>query len=111
MISNSKGILMKATRWSSLCAIALLGLELAGCGASPVRESTGEYFDDMIITTKVDTQLIGGGVNLAKIKVETFKGKVQLSGFAKSEQEKQSAAQIAESVNGVKQVVNDILIQ
>jgi hyperosmotically inducible protein len=102
---------MKAIRRSSLCAIALLVPALAGCGGSPVRESTGEYFDDMIITTKVDTQLIGSGVNLAKIKVETFKGRVQLSGFAKSEQERQSATQIAESVNGVKQVVNDILIQ
>jgi hyperosmotically inducible periplasmic protein len=102
---------MKAIRRSSLCAIAVFVPALAGCGGSPVRESTGEYFDDMIITTKVDTQLIGSGVNLAKIKVETFKGKVQLSGFAKSEQEKQSATQIAESVNGVKEVVNDVLIQ
>jgi hyperosmotically inducible periplasmic protein len=59
----------------------------------------------LIITTKVDTQLISSGVNLAKIKVETFKGKVQLSGFAKSEQKKQSAAQIAESVNDIPRAV------
>jgi hyperosmotically inducible protein len=102
---------MKAIRRSSWWAIALLVPTLAGCGGSPLRESTGEYFDDMIITTKVDTRLVGSGVSLAKIKVETFKGKVQLSGFAKSEQEKQSAAQFAESVNGVKEVVNNILIQ
>src|ERR1700694_1053364 len=56
MISNSKGIFMKAIRRLSLCAIALLLPALAGCGGSPARESTGEYFDDMIITTKVDTQ-------------------------------------------------------
>lgn len=102
---------MKATRQSSFCAIALSLLALAGCGGSSVRESSGEYFDDMVITTKVNTQLIGGGVNLVKIKVETFKGRVQLSGFAKSEEEKQSVAQIAESVDGVREVVNDILTQ
>jgi hypothetical protein len=38
---------MKAIRGSSLCAIALLVPALAGCGGSPVRESTGEYFDDI----------------------------------------------------------------
>ena len=76
-----------------------------------MRESTREYFDDMVITTKVDVQLFGSGGNLANIKVETFKGKVQLSGFAKSEQEKQSASQIAAPINGVKEVINGILIQ
>ena len=76
-----------------------------------MRESTGEYFDDMVITTKVDVQLFGSGGNLANIKVETFKGKVQLSGFAKSEQEKQSASHIASPINGVKEAINGIPIQ
>lgn len=102
---------MKVIRQSFLFAIALLVPVLAGCSGSPVRESTGEYFDDTIITAKVSTQLIGRSVNLAKIKVETFKGKVQLSGFAETDQEKRSAADIAKSVNGVKEVVNDILIE
>jgi len=102
---------MRAVKQSSLSVTVLLVLALAGCAGSPTRESTGEYFDDAVITTKVDTQLIGSGVDLTKIKVETFKGKVQLSGFAKSEQEKHSVAQIAESVNGVTEVINDIRIE
>jgi hyperosmotically inducible protein len=91
--------------------MALLVLLLAGCGGSPVRESTGEYVDDTIITTKVIAEFVGTGIDFANIKVETFKGNVQLSGFTKTEQEKQASADIAKSVNGVKGVFNEILIK
>ena len=91
-----------------LCAT--FALTVAGCAGSPTRESTGEYVDDVVLTTKVDTKLIRSGFNPTRIKVETFKGKVQLSGFVKSEQEKQTAAQLAESVDGVKEVINEILV-
>lgn len=102
---------MNPTRSSSLLAMALLVPLLAGCGASPVRESTGEYVDDTIITTKIVAGFVGNGINLANIKVETFKGNVQLSGFTKTEQEKQGSEDIAKSVSGVKQVFNEILIK
>jgi hyperosmotically inducible periplasmic protein len=102
---------MNATRLSSLLAMALLVPLIAACGGSPVRESTGEYVDDTIITTKIIAEFVGSGVNLANIRVETFKGNVQLSGFTKTEQEKQATADIAKSVNGVKEVFNEILIK
>lgn len=45
------------------------------------------------------------------VNVETFKAVVQLSGFAKTEAERQKAGQLARSVRGVKDVKNDIRIK
>ncbi|MGH8657243.1 MAG: BON domain-containing protein [Gammaproteobacteria bacterium] len=44
------------------------------------------------------------------IYVDTFKGTVQLSGFAKSSHERQQAEQVARSVAGVEAVKNDISV-
>jgi hyperosmotically inducible periplasmic protein len=47
-------------------------------------------------------------VSALNIKVNTYEGTVQLSGFAKSAAEAERAAQLARSVSGVKTVKNDI---
>ncbi len=85
---------------------------LAGCAATPTQESTGEYLDDTTITTKVKTALLNDPqVSGLAINVETFKGTVQLSGFADSEDESQRAAELARSVDGVQAVRNDIRLK
>jgi osmotically-inducible protein OsmY len=92
-----------------LCLITALAV---GCAGSKTKESTGEYIDDSAITTKVKAKLTEDKeVSALAISVETFKGVVQLSGFAKSEQERQKAAQLARSVGGVKEVKNDIRLK
>ena len=50
-------------------------------------------------------------VSAMAISVETLKGTVQLSGFAKSLDEKMQAERIARSVNGVNAVKNDIVVR
>ena len=50
-------------------------------------------------------------VDATNIKVETYKGTVQLSGFAKSQAEINKAVQIARNVSGVQSVKNDILLR
>jgi osmotically-inducible protein OsmY len=45
------------------------------------------------------------------ISVETLKGTVQLSGFAKSLDEKMSAERLARTVAGVTTVQNDIVVR
>jgi osmotically-inducible protein OsmY len=45
------------------------------------------------------------------VQVETFKGTVQLSGFVGSERERQRAAELARSVEGVKEVRNDLQLK
>ena len=93
---------------SGLIAI-LLATVLAACGGSPTKESTGEYIDDVAITTKVKTAFVEDkAVKAASVKVETFKGIVQLSGFAESGNEIDRAVEIAGKVPGVKSVRNDI---
>lgn len=85
---------------------------LTACGGGPTKESTGEYLDDSVITTKVKTAFVQSKeVKATNIVVETFKGNVQLSGFADSRTEIERAAQIAAKVAGVKSVRNDISLK
>jgi osmotically-inducible protein OsmY len=97
---------------SAVSAVALSAALLGGCAASPSHESTGQYFDDTTITTKVKSKLLGSeGVWSTDLSVTTVQGVVRLSGFAKSEQDRQHAGEIAQSVAGVKQVDNQIRVQ
>lgn len=95
-----------------LAVAALVAVVLAGCAATAKQESTGEYIDDTAITTQVKTALVANKeVSAMAINVETFKGTVQLSGFANSVQEKEKAAEVARTVAGVKSVKNDIRLK
>ena len=96
---------------SGLVAI-LLATALAACGSSPTRESTGEYIDDAAITTRIKTAFVEDkAVKATNVKVETFKGTVQLSGFAESGNEIDRAVEIAANVPGVRSVRNDIRLK
>lgn len=91
---------------------AILAAVLAGCAGSPTRESTGEFVDDSAITTKVKTALLDDKVTRGlTVHVETFKGSVELSGFVKSGEDKQRVGEVANSVKGVKSVVNSLVIR
>ena len=95
-----------------LVAAALAVVLLGGCAGSPIQESTGEYIDDTTLTSKVKTTLLQDPqVSGLAINVETFKGEVQLSGFANTEAERQRAAVLASKVPGVVAVTNDIRLK
>ncbi len=84
----------------------------AACAATPSRESTGEYVDDSVITTKVKALLAKDDILKAfEIGVETYKGTVQLSGFVNSKQAVDKAGEIALSVKGVKSLKNDLIVK
>lgn len=96
----------------STLAAALAAALLAACAGSPSRESTGELIDDSVITTKVKTALLADKrVSGMDVSVETFKGRVLLSGYVKSPDERHAAEGIARSVLGVKEVNNKIAVQ
>ncbi len=96
----------------SALTAALLAALLAACSGSPTRESTGEFIDDTAITTKVKAAFIEDkDVKATGVKVETFKGNVQLSGFADSPAEIDRAVQVASQVPGVRTVRNDIRLK
>jgi hyperosmotically inducible periplasmic protein len=99
----------------STLAIALSILNLAGasgCAVSRGQESVGAFVDDTAITTAVKARMLDNpDVAGTSISVETMKGTVMLSGFAKSANERATAETLAWKVNGVKAVKNEIAVR
>ena len=76
------------------------------------HESTGEYVDDSVITTKVKALLAEDDfLKSFKIKVKTYKGIVQLHGFVNSQQAADKAAEITKGVKGVKSIKNNLIVK
>ena len=103
---------MQLRRFGRVVISAIVALLLTACAGTPHKESSGEYIDDSVLTTKVKTALVNDPmVSGLAVKVDTFKGVVQLSGFVSSAAQRDRAGKLAGQVNGVKQVKNDILIR
>lgn len=84
----------------------------AGCAATRTHEATGQYVDDSVITSKVKAAILGEpGLKVAEINVETFKGRVQLSGFVSHRGDIDSAIRLARNVDGVSSVTNDLQLK
>ncbi|HSW24536.1 MAG TPA: BON domain-containing protein [Burkholderiaceae bacterium] len=95
---------------AAVTAVALL--VTAGCAVTRKQETVGGYVDDTAITTQVKAKFASDQtVSAMAISVETLRGTVQLSGFAKSLDEKMSAERLARSVSGVTAVQNDIVVR
>ena len=91
-------------------AVALL--TTAGCAVMRDQQSVGSYVDDATLTTRVKAKFAEDKtVSALAISVETLKGVVQLSGFAKSAEEKSMAERLARSTSGVVSVRNDIIVR
>jgi osmotically-inducible protein OsmY len=83
-----------------------------GCAATQKHESTGQYVDDSVITTKVKAAIFDEPtLKSLQINVKTYQGVVQLSGFVDSDQNVKKAGEIADSVDGVKSVKNDLIVK
>jgi osmotically-inducible protein OsmY len=97
--------------WFAL-SLAMVILLVGGCAAQKSHESTGEYIDDTAITTKVKAALVGDKeVSAMAVNVETFRGVVQLSGFADNQREISRAVSVTRGVKGVKSVKNDLRVK
>ena len=76
------------------------------------QESTGEYVDDSVITTKVKSLLAADDfLKSFEISIETYNGTVQLSGFVDSQKAIDKAGEIARGVKGVKSVKNNLNVK
>lgn len=96
----------------SLMFFTVLFAVLVGCASTEKQAGTGEYIDDTVITAKVKAALIEDPTTKAiEIQVETFKGRVQLSGFVSSQAAINRAVEIARGVKGVKSVQNDMRLK
>jgi len=84
----------------------------AGCASTQTHESTGQYVDDTTLTAKVKTAIFEDpSLKSSEINVETFKGRVQLSGFVSSKENIAQAVTVAQNVKGVESVKNDMRVK
>ncbi len=92
-----------------LSAAALAG---TGCAVPADQDNVGAYLDDATLTTRVKASFADDKtVSTMAISVQTLKGTVQLSGFARSLEEKQAAGRLALQTSGVVAVQNDIVVR
>ena len=102
---------MKKTAMT-LALSGLLAFTAVGCAVMRDQSTVGEYVDDATITTRVKAKFAEDPqVSAMAIKVETLKGTVQISGFAKSSSEKSAAETIARKTPGVRAVDNNIVVK
>ena len=102
----------KRNRVFGYLVLILLIAIFVGYASTSKQESTGEYVDDSVITTKVKSLLAADDfLKSFQISVVTYKGTVQLSGFVSSQQAVDKAGQITRSVKGVKSVKNDLIVK
>ncbi len=87
---------------------------LNGCVNSPGVSNSQpvSFVEDSVLTAKVKTALLQQkGLEGLAIHVNSSRGVVQLSGFVDSDVNKELAGQIARSVDGVAEVVNNLIVQ
>jgi len=95
----------------TLLSVGLMTL-VFGCASTQKHESTGEYLDDTVITTKVKAAILNEPtLKVLQISVKSFKGVVQLSGFVDSAQNSAKAGDVAARVTGVTEVNNNLNVK
>ena len=104
---------MKKRNIVTHCSVLLMLIAtFLACASTPKQESTGEYIDNSVITTKIKSLLATDDfLKSFQISVETYKGNVQLSGFVDSQKAANRASEIAHTVKGVKSVKNNLIVR
>lgn len=107
-------------RTATAFLIALAACGVAACSSTPKEEgpaqrtaaNAGRVVDDSVITAKVKSALAADPDTKAhQINVETFQGKVQLSGFVDDSKARSRATQVARDVDGVRDVENALEVR
>jgi len=102
----------KIISFLALAGVLTLGAAAGGCASTRTSDSTGQYVDDTVITTKVKSALLGDdAVKSFAVSVETVKGVVQLSGFVNTSDQKSAAGRDTWAVSGVRDVKNNLIVK
>ena len=76
------------------------------------RQAVGKVFDDTVLTAKVKAALLRErGIKSTDVKVESNQGRVLLSGFVDSDDQKKRAVNVASGVDGVTEVRDGINVR
>ncbi len=85
---------------------------LQGCVAVSHGESPEQFMNSSIITASVKTRLANtAGLETLGLSVQTLNGDILLSGFVQNERQKVAAGRVAENTQGVRKVINNIVVQ
>lgn len=99
-------------QWAKVFACAGVLSSMIGCATTSTHESTGQYVDDSVVTTKVKAALFDElSLKTFNIGVKTYQGVVQLSGFVDTLDQKTRAGDVASRVSGVTDVKNDLIVK
>jgi len=83
-----------------------------GCAGNANERSTGQYIDDKTMQHQVRDALSNNAeYKFDNVNVDVYRGTVQLSGFVQNADQKSKANDIAKSVQGVKDVQDNISLQ
>lgn len=96
----------------SMLFMAFALIALVGCSVASGQKTAGEFVDDSVITTRIKAAFVQDDqLKVTEIKVETYRGAVQLSGFVGSKAQADRAVVVARGIQGVKSVSNDMRIR
>lgn len=97
-------------RYLASCLTIAFALAATACAPTSTSRGTGQVIDDAAITARVNTAITkdaGLGQAMA-VNVTTYRGKVLLSGFVDTPEQKRAAEQAASRVAGVTSVENKL---
>jgi osmotically-inducible protein OsmY len=97
----------------SLTMASALVVSSTGCSTyNRTHETSEEAAEDDSITSRVTAALTDtGGYKFSDVHVHTFKRRVQLSGFVDTDHHKDQAGIVAQQVDGVRTVINNITVK
>ena len=97
-------------RFVGAVMIVALAAGIVSCAKDPYR-SSGRVIDDRMVKGRVKDALSDSPVyKFPHVDVITYNGIVQLNGFVHREEQKAVAADMARSIEGVREVINNITI-
>jgi len=90
---------------------ATIAILLTACSSTRYKQSTGEFLDSKVLTSKVKNELRRQkGVKASDIDVDVWKSNVQLNGFVETDDQKHRAESAAWNVSGVRNVYNHLVV-
>jgi len=104
---------MNPYRRQLLGLAAALALSACASKEPETMRTTGEFTSDAALTARVKSAIATdvGARTAAAINIETYRGVVQLTGFADSREQAARAEEAAKKVDGVRSVKNDVRIK
>ena len=106
-------LIISSTLLNTGCGVLIPVAATTTAGMVALDErSSGELIDDNVIITKVKSEFSKNNASnlLTKIGVNSYEGRVMLTGTLKDEEYVDEAAKRAWAVHGVKEVINELVV-